>query len=59
MQIGDLVIKTKGRMKGETGVIVEIHNPTGHVVFSVLTSGEIVTWAKQMIEVINESRRCS
>ena len=52
MKIGDLVVKVKGRMTGETGVIVEIHNPTGHTVFSVLTSSGITTWAKQMIEEV-------
>lgn len=56
MRIGDLVKKVEGRMKGDTGIIVEIHNPTGHTVFSILTSSGIVTWAKQMIEVINESK---
>ena len=56
MKIGDLVKKVEGRMKGDTGVIVEIHNPTGHTVFSILTPQGIVSWAKQMIEVINESK---
>ena len=55
MKPGDLVKKTKGRMKGETGIIVEIHNPTGHTVLSVLTCHGMTTWAKQFIEVINEN----
>ena len=60
MKIGDLVSKIEGRMKGATGVIVEIHNPKGHTsahtIFRVLTSTGIALWAESVVEVINENR---
>ena len=57
MKTGDYIIKTKGRDKGMTGLIINIiTNPVSNTIIEVLTNGNVVFWPAQLTELIKKDK---
>ena len=58
MKVGDLVMKIKGMRSGRTGVITRVYNKDnqGHIIYLVLSDGELTQWSADWCETLGEKK---
>jgi len=57
MDVGDYVIKVKGRQKGATGLVVRVvNNDTKNTIVEVLVEGETTLWPRQYVKCFKQEK---
>lgn len=56
--VGDLVVKSKGALKGRVGVVTRIYNRNneGFVILEIFSNGEIFKWSENWCSGIPEEK---